>query len=137
MSPKGGLTGGRGLRTGDAGAPCPEGEARTDPADPIVVVGAGAAGLLAACFASGGARQVMLLERTREGGRKILISGGGRCNILPAALEPSRFVTASSARLLKRLLLSWPLDEQKRFFEEELRIPLRLEAETGKYYPAS
>jgi predicted flavoprotein YhiN len=40
---------------------------------PIVVVGAGAAGLMAAVFAAGGARPVLLLERTADGGRKILI----------------------------------------------------------------
>ena len=37
--------------------------------------------------------QTLLLERTKDGGRKILISGGGRCNILPASVDESRFVT--------------------------------------------
>jgi len=111
---------------------------------PIVVVGAGAAGFAAAIFAarSGGSRGrsgagVLLLERTRDGGRKILMSGGGRCNVLPSAMEPIQFVTASSPHALKKLLLSWPLREQRRFFEEELGIPLALEAETGKLFPVS
>src|SRR3989449_6140234 len=106
---------------------------------PVVVIGAGAAGFMAAIFAAeqGSVRRVLLLERTRDGGRKILMSGGGRCNVLPSALDPERFVTASSPNTLKKLLLSWPLREQRRFFEEELGMPLALEEETGKLFPVS
>lgn len=104
---------------------------------PLVVVGAGAAGTVAAIFAASGSRRVVLLERTRDGGRKILVSGGGRCNILPSSLQPNRFVTDSSPNTLKKILLSWPLAEQRRFFEEEVGIPLALEEETGKLFPAS
>src|SRR5262245_50301071 len=103
---------------------------------PVVVIGAGAAGFMAAIFAARGGR-VLLLERTRDGGRKILMSGGGRCNVLPSAIDPRRFVTASSPHTLKKLLLSWPLPEQRRFFEERLGIALALEEETGKLFPVS
>ena len=106
-------------------------------ARPIVIVGAGAAGLVAAIFAAGQGRRVLLLERTRDGGRKILVSGGGRCNVLPSRLDPGRFVTDSSPNTLRKILLSWPLDEQRRFFEEEAGIELALEPETGKLFPAS
>jgi predicted Rossmann fold flavoprotein len=80
---------------------------------------------------------VVLLERTRDGGRKILVSGGGRCNVLPSQAAPERFVTDSSPNTLRKILLSWPLAEQRRFFEEEVGIPLALEAESGKLFPAS
>jgi predicted Rossmann fold flavoprotein len=103
----------------------------------VVVVGAGAAGLMAAIFAAEGERRVVVLERTRDGGKKILISGGGRCNVLPSELSPARYVTESSPNTLKKMLLSWPLEEQRRFFEEDLRLPLALETETGKLFPAS
>ncbi len=103
----------------------------------MVVVGAGAAGLVAAVFAAGRGHPVLLLERTRDGGRKILVSGGGRCNVLPSKLEPGRFVTDSSPNTLRKILLSWPLDEQRRFFEEEVGLHLVLEPETGKLFPAS
>ncbi|HET9951334.1 MAG TPA: aminoacetone oxidase family FAD-binding enzyme [Candidatus Eisenbacteria bacterium] len=119
----------------------------------IAVVGAGAAGLMAAIFAAGGprrggaeghaaasaagGRRVLLLERTHEGGKKILMSGGGRCNVLPSELDPSRYVTASSPNTMKKILLSWPLREQRRFFEETLGMPLALEEETGKLFPIS
>ena len=44
----------------------------------VIVVGAGAAGSMAAIFAATGGAETLLIERTRDGGRKILISGGGR-----------------------------------------------------------
>lgn len=103
----------------------------------IVVVGAGAAGLVAAIFARASGAPVTLLERTSDGGRKILISGGGRCNILPSSLHPEQFVTDSPAHLMRGLLRSWPLTEQRRFFEEEIGLPLALEAESGKLFPRS
>lgn len=105
---------------------------------PIVVVGAGAAGLLAAIFAArSGKRPVLLLEATPDGGRKILVSGGGRCNVLPSELAPERFVTDSSPNTLRKMLRSWPLPEQRAFFEREVGVPLALEAESGKLFPAS
>ena len=103
----------------------------------VVVVGAGAAGTMAAIFAASNGAETLLLERTRDGGRKILISGGGRCNILPSRMDESRFVTDSSPHLLRRILRSWPLHEQIAFFENELRVPLVEEPESGKLFPKS
>lgn len=105
--------------------------------EPIVIVGAGAAGVMAAIAAASAGARVLLLERTRDGGRKIVMSGGGRCNVLPSVLDPSRFVTASSPHTMRKLLLSWPLEEQRRFFETVLGIPLAVEVETGKLFPVS
>ncbi len=105
--------------------------------DRVIVVGAGAAGLMASLWAARAGARVVLLESTREGGKKILISGGGRCNILPEHSDPARFVSVSSPHTLRKILKSWPLAGQRRFFEEELRIPLELEPETGKLFPAS
>ncbi len=104
---------------------------------PIAVVGAGAAGLMAALHAARSGARVFLFEGTPDGGRKILISGGGRCNVLPAALDPDRFVSAAPPHRVRRLLTAWPLREQREFFERDLAIPLELEAETGKLFPAS
>ena len=103
----------------------------------IVIIGAGAAGLMAAIFAAGDGRRVLVVERTRDGGRKILISGGGRCNVLPSALAPERFVTDSSPNTMRNLLRSWPLAEQRAFFETTLGLPLALEEETGKLFPVA
>ncbi|MCT4642946.1 MAG: NAD(P)/FAD-dependent oxidoreductase [Bacteriovoracaceae bacterium] len=46
----------------------------------IVIIGAGAAGMMAAHFCSLGGKEVFLLDHNKEVGRKILISGGGKCN---------------------------------------------------------
>jgi predicted Rossmann fold flavoprotein len=92
---------------------------------------------MAAIFAARGGRPVVLLESSHDGGRKILISGGGRCNVLPSAVDPGQYVTASSPHTLRNILRSWPLAEQRRFFETELGIALALEEETGKLFPVS
>lgn len=103
----------------------------------VAVIGAGAAGTMAAIFAARAGADTVLLERTRDGGRKILISGGGRCNVLPATLDESRFVTDSSPNTLRKLVRAWPLAEQIEFFERELGIPLVEESESAKLFPAS
>ncbi|HEY8197962.1 MAG TPA: aminoacetone oxidase family FAD-binding enzyme [Gemmatimonadales bacterium] len=103
----------------------------------VAVVGAGAAGTMAAIFAASAGAETLLLERTRDGGRKILISGGGRCNILPARVDERRFVTDSSPNTLRKILRSWPLAEQIAFFEDELGLTLVEEEESAKLFPAS
>ncbi|MEP6621478.1 MAG: aminoacetone oxidase family FAD-binding enzyme [bacterium] len=103
----------------------------------VVVIGAGAAGTMAAIFAAEAGAETVLLERTRDGGRKILISGGGRCNILPATLDETRYVTDSSQNTLRKIVRSWPHAEQVNFFEHEVGIPLVEESESVKLFPAS
>jgi predicted Rossmann fold flavoprotein len=103
----------------------------------VIVIGAGAAGSMAAIFAATAGADTVLVERTRDGGRKILISGGGRCNVLPARLDPARFVTDSSPNLLRKIVRAWPLDAQRRFFEQTLGIPLVEEVASAKLFPAS
>ncbi|MDE2059515.1 MAG: aminoacetone oxidase family FAD-binding enzyme [candidate division NC10 bacterium] len=103
----------------------------------VVVIGAGAAGTMAAIFAATSSAETLLLERTKDGGRKILMSGGGRCNILPAVVHESCFVTDSSPHTLRKMLRSWPLDEQIAFFEGEVGIPLMEEKESAKLFPQS
>jgi predicted Rossmann fold flavoprotein len=101
------------------------------------VVGAGAAGTMAAIFAAASGAEVTLLEGSADGGRKILISGGGRCNVLPMRVDESRFVTSSSVNTLRRIVRSWPLAEQRQFFERDVGIPLVDEPEALKVFPAS
>ncbi len=92
---------------------------------------------MAAIFSAAAGADTLLLERTADGGRKILISGGGRCNILPARLDESRFVSDSPPHLVRRIVRSWPLREQVAFFERELGLPLVEEIESAKLFPAS
>lgn len=103
----------------------------------VVVIGAGAAGTMAAIFAATAGAETVLLERTSDGGRKILISGGGRCNVLPSELDVSRYVTDSSPNTLRKIVRSWPLAEQIAFFERDVGVPLVEETESRKLFPAS
>jgi len=92
---------------------------------------------MAAIFAAAAGAETILIERTKDGGRKILISGGGRCNVLPMRVDESRFVTDSSVHTLRRIVRSWPLGAQRQFFERDLGIPLVDEPEDAKVFPAS
>ncbi len=59
----------------------------------VVVIGAGAAGLMCAIEAAKRGRKTLLLEKANEVGKKILISGGGRCNFTNLFAGPDRYVS--------------------------------------------
>jgi len=61
----------------------------------VVIVGAGAAGLMCAMTAGQRGRRVLLLEHSDQAGAKILISGGGRCNFTNLEIAPERFLSAN------------------------------------------
>ncbi len=61
----------------------------------VVILGAGAAGLMCAMTAGRRGRRVLILERGERAGAKILISGGGRCNFTNLEVTPERFISAS------------------------------------------
>jgi predicted Rossmann fold flavoprotein len=61
----------------------------------VVILGAGAAGLMCAMTAGRRGRRVLLLERAAQPGLKILISGGGRCNFTNLEVAPERFLSAN------------------------------------------
>ena len=60
-----------------------------------IVLGAGAAGLMCAMEAGKRGRRVVVLERADRVGKKILISGGGRCNFTNAHCGPENFLSAN------------------------------------------
>src|SRR5271156_5386418 len=61
----------------------------------VVILGAGAAGLMCAMTAGSRGRRGLLLERNEQPGAKILISGGGRCNFTNLEIPPERFLSAN------------------------------------------
>ncbi|MCX7383699.1 MAG: NAD(P)/FAD-dependent oxidoreductase [Alphaproteobacteria bacterium] len=60
-----------------------------------IVLGAGAAGLMCAMTAGARGRRVLVLDHAEEAGKKILISGGGRCNFTNLEIRPERFLSAN------------------------------------------
>ena len=61
----------------------------------VIILGAGAAGLMCAIEAGKRSRRVLLLERADRIGRKILISGGGRCNFTNLHTTSDNFLSAN------------------------------------------
>ena len=102
----------------------------------VVVIGAGAAGLMAAIHAAERNRRTLLLEKNRKPGVKILMSGGTRCNIthdcdnrgiVEAYGPPGKFLHSALAALSVRQTIE--------FFESE-GVATKVE-ETGKVFPVS
>ena len=61
----------------------------------LIVIGAGAAGLMCAITAANRGRSVLVLERSNKPGKKILMSGGGRCNFTNLYVTPDRYLSAN------------------------------------------
>ncbi len=66
----------------------------TEPYDAIIL-GGGAAGLMCAAIAGQRGRRVLVLEKAEQAGKKILISGGGRCNFTNIHTAPDRYLSAN------------------------------------------
>ncbi|HYR42403.1 MAG TPA: NAD(P)/FAD-dependent oxidoreductase [Terriglobia bacterium] len=62
----------------------------------VVIIGAGAAGLMCAIEAGKRGRSVAVLERNEAAGKKIRISGGGRCNFTNIYTAPENFISGNS-----------------------------------------
>ncbi|WP_417536195.1 NAD(P)/FAD-dependent oxidoreductase [Methylophaga sp.] len=60
-----------------------------------IVIGAGAAGLMCAATAGQRGRQVLVLDHANKVGKKILMSGGGRCNFTNLYMEPDNYLSAN------------------------------------------
>src|SRR5215813_13201789 len=86
----------------------------------VIIVGAGAAGLMAAIHAAERGRRVVLLEKNRKPGVKILMSGGTRCNITHAT--DNRGIVAAygpPGRFLHSSLAAFGVRDTVQFFESE------------------
>ena len=91
---------------------------------------------MAALWSAKAGAPTVLVDGIDNPGKKILISGGGRCNVLPVSVDESDFFTQGSQNVLRRWLRTWSLSQVKSFFENELGVPLKEEAD-GKYFPVS
>ena len=101
--------------------------------DPIAVVGGGAAGLIAAIFAARAGGRVVVYDAAPKIGAKILISGGGRCNVTHDVVRPEDF--NGNRKAIAKVLRTFDVPQTIAFFEE-LGVPLKRE-EGGKLFPVS
>lgn len=58
----------------------------------VIIIGAGAAGLMCAAIAGQRGRSVLVIDHANKAGKKILMSGGGRCNFTNYYVEPDRYL---------------------------------------------
>jgi predicted Rossmann fold flavoprotein len=105
----------------------------------VAVVGAGAAGLAASIFAaeaaakSGRAQRIVLLDGMKTIGAKILVSGGGRCNVTHEAVILTDYF--GNRRIIKNVLAAFSVEQTVKWFAS-LGVELKRE-ETGKLFPVT
>ena len=100
----------------------------------IAVIGGGASGSIAACFASGGGNEVVVFEKQKKLGRKVLVSGNGRCNITNRNLAAENY-HGGNPRFVLNVFSHFGFDETLEFFRS-VGLPL-VEDKNGKMFPAS
>lgn len=76
----------------------------------VIIIGAGAAGLMCAATAGGRGRRVVVLDHHRSPGRKILVAGGGRCNFTNREVSAANYLSKNPA---------FPISALKRFGPED------------------
>lgn len=107
----------------------------------LIIVGAGAAGLTAAGFAGeaantphGAKLRIALLDGAKKPGAKILVSGGGRCNVTHCRVTPEDY-SGGPRPLLRAVLKAF---DEKRTLEWMAQLGVELHCEeSGKYFPVS
>jgi predicted Rossmann fold flavoprotein len=102
----------------------------------IVVIGAGAAGLMAAIQAAraGAGAAIVVLDGARKPGAKILIAGGGRCNVTHDVVDEAAFA-GSTRNAIRKVLRRYDVAATTAFFAE-IGVTLKRE-ETGKLFPTT
>ncbi len=102
----------------------------------VAIVGGGAAGLAAAIFAAEAAPhgcRIVVLDGAKALGAKILVSGGGRCNVTHRQVHPGDF--NGSRNIVRNILASFDESAVVRWFES-MGVALKIE-ETGKLFPVA
>jgi predicted Rossmann fold flavoprotein len=100
----------------------------------VAVIGGGASGIMAACYAAGGGNSVVLFEKQKKIGRKILVSGNGRCNITNSAISQEMY-HGNNPMVVNNIFARFGFEETVEFFQS-IGLPL-IEEEKGRMFPAS
>lgn len=95
----------------------------------VIVIGGGASGMMAAGVAAEAGKRVLVLEKNKDLGKKLSISGGGRCNITNAETDIRTFLKSysTSAEFLYSPFSQFGSKETFEFFENK-KLPLKEEA---------
>jgi len=104
----------------------------------IAIIGGGAAGMMAAIFAGRSAPEgtrITVFDGAKKLGAKVLIAGGGRCNVTHDIVNPIDYAGGTSRNTIKKVLKSFSVKETTAFFAA-LGVELKREA-TGKLFPAT
>ena len=99
----------------------------------IIIVGAGAAGMLAAIHAKTKDNQVILIERNTNCGKKILITGNGKCNYLNDDFNISHY-RSDNLEFLENIITE---ENKKLLISEFKKIGIEPKIKNGYYYPMS
>ncbi|MGI6341262.1 MAG: NAD(P)/FAD-dependent oxidoreductase [Minisyncoccales bacterium] len=103
----------------------------------LCIIGGGPAGMMAALRASERGKSVVLIEKNKELGLKLLLTGGGRCNLTHAGLDKKDFALkfGKQGDFLLSPLSIFGVEETIDFFNKK-GLSLKIEAD-GKVYPKS
>jgi len=103
----------------------------------VIVIGGGASGMMAAGRAGERGKRVLLLEKNKELGKKLSITGGGRCNILNAEEDQKKLLSnfGNAAKFLHSLFAQFNMQDAIDFFEGR-GLPIVIEARK-RAFPAS
>lgn len=102
----------------------------------VLIAGGGAAGMMAAIFAAGNGREVHIYEKNEKLGKKLFITGKGRCNVTNAGDMDTLFASViSNPKFLYSGFYSFTNEQVMEFFEE---LGVRLKIERGnRVFPVS
>lgn len=102
----------------------------------VLVIGGGAAGMMAAVFAARGGREVHVFEKNEKLGKKLFITGKGRCNITNAGDMDTLFSSViSNPKFLYSAFYGFTNEQTIAFFEE-LGVPMKIER-GNRVFPVS
>ena len=100
----------------------------------LVVVGAGAAGLFAAIFAGRAGQRVLVLDGAKKLGAKILVAGGGRCNVTHHSVDPKDYA-GGTPNAIRKVLRRFTVEDTIAFFADQAGDLKR--EDTGKLFPVT
>ncbi len=104
----------------------------------LIIIGGGASGLFASCIASDRGKKVLIIEKNKVLGKKLALTGGGRCNITNAKFDTHAFLEnfKESKKFLFSPFSRFSVSDSMDYFENTLNLPLKIE-KRDRVFPKS